>query len=176
MLVLYFYSWFKLSYLYALLYAPLLPTTQTYVWHKKVMQLLLHEEEEEEEEEEKPLYYVLIDGSILVFKDALVRRQVVALLQKEGPAALHRRPFRYFMEAESSSSSSSCSNILPLLTRYDNGHGTFFKELTHYAPRPSELFDFDRKRFVCQNNEVLRVVPLATLEPQTVSPGQPMTT
>jgi hypothetical protein len=177
MLVLYFYTWFK----YAMSYAPRTQTTvDIYVWNTMTMtMMMMRQQQQAQNEEEHLLFYVLCgDESILVFRDAQRMRQVVALLQKEGAAAvLRRRPFRYFLEAEIvGGEGEGEDNVLPLLTRYDNGHGEFFQDLTGFALTPAHLYDFAQQRLVLQNHgsssSSIRVTPLNSMESHLVAPGQ----
>ena len=174
MLVMYFYSWFRMSFIYSFLYTPTpTPIVQVYVCDNQTQTMRPWQEQEEPEEQEQEqeqkeqlTYYILCDGSILVFKDAQIMHYYYHILSTTPGGSLHRRPFRYFMEAECSDG----VDVLPLLTRYDNGHGTFFQDLTHYALTPMDLYDFDNQRFVFINNNILlHITPLNTLEPRTIA-------
>lgn len=177
-IVLYFYSWFKMSYSYWLAAATTQNTlpVETYVWnnHNQTMRRY----KEQQQQEEHLLYYVLFDGSILVFQDAQRMREVVDILQQrqqkeEEAGLLQRRPFRYFMEAEIGTEKTLEEDVLALLTSYDDGHGTFFYNLTRYALTPADLYNFNSGRHVIyHDDEFLRATPLATLEPKIIASRQ----
>lgn len=179
-IVLYFYSWFKMSYSYWLVAQNTTAVVDTYVWNSRNHTMRRYKEtttetqQQQQEEEEHLLYYVLFDGSILVFQDAQRMREVVGKLQQQKKEeVLNRRPFRYFMEAEIGTEKTLEEDVLPLLTSYDDGHGTFFRDLTCYALTPADLYNFNSGRHVIYDSgEFLRVTPLATLEPKVIASRQ----
>jgi hypothetical protein len=169
-IVLYFYSWLKMSYSYW--FSTTTQTINVYVWDNR-HQTMRRYKEQQQQQDEYLLYYVLCDGSILVFQDAQRMREVVDILRQEE-AVLQRRSFRYFMEAEIGTEKTLEEDVLPLLTSYDDGHGTFFQDLTHYALTPADLYNFNSGRHVIYDDteEFLRVTPMATLEPRTIAARQ----